>query len=59
MSNYTAQDVKDLSRKLGIGLHEAKAKFDKLEMIQQISEAKTVEDIKPILLALAQRSAGL
>ena len=52
--SYTAGDVKELSTKLGIGLHEAKAKLDKLVMLQQVNEAKTVNDLKPVLLKLIQ-----
>ncbi len=52
MSNYTAQQVKELSTKLGIGLHEAKLRLDKLAMLRQVADAKSIDDIKPILYRL-------
>ena len=52
MSHYTADDVKKLRLELGIGMHEAKAILDKQLLLLQITEAKTIEDLKPLLLKI-------
>jgi len=48
----TAEQVKSLSEFKGISLLEAKMRLDKLDMLQQINQAKTVQDLKPILLKM-------
>jgi len=50
--SYTAEDVKKLSEKLDISLHEAKKRLDRLKLMQLLNEAKSVQDLKPILLTL-------
>jgi len=50
----TAQDIKLKSRIEGISLTEAKRDLDKLAMLQQLNNAKTVQDLKPLLLKLIQ-----
>ena len=51
---FTAQDVKLKSRIDSISLKESKKKLDKLAMLQQVNNAKTVQDLKPLLLKLIQ-----
>jgi len=36
----------------GISLMEAKSQLDKLTMLQLVTQAKTIQDLKPILLRL-------
>ena len=51
-ATYTAQHVVDLREELGCSLQEAKRILDKGTLIMQITHAKSVEDLKPILLKL-------
>ena len=48
----TAEQVKALSDQFGISLTEAKIKLDKLALLQQINNAKTINDLKPVLLKI-------
>ena len=48
----TAKQVKELAELKCISLNEAKKQLEKLHMMQQVNEAKTVNDLKPILLKL-------
>ena len=49
---YTLQDVKQLRDELGCSLLEAKKIFDKRMLMIRISQAKTVEDLKPLMLKI-------
>lgn len=49
-----AEDIKEFARVHGISVNEAKMKLDRLAMMQHITNAKTVDDLKPILLKLAE-----
>ena len=48
----TAEQVTALSELKGISLMEAKIQLDKLSMMQQINRAKTVNDLKCVLLKM-------
>jgi len=48
----TGEQVKELSELQNISLLEAKRKLDKLAMLQQITTANTLHDIKPVLLKI-------
>lgn len=50
--SYTAEDLRRIQAEHRISIHEAKLRLDKLAMMQQVTQAKTLEDIKPILLKL-------
>lgn len=52
----TADDVKQLAREKGISLIEAKRLLDRIEMLHQINDAKTINDVRPILLKLLDKT---
>ena len=48
----TAEQIKEFAKQHGIGMLEAKYKLDKLGMMQDINNAKTVHDLKGVLLKI-------
>ena len=49
---YSPQDVIDLRNELGCSLMEAKRVFDIKMLVIEITQAKTLEDLKPVLLKI-------
>ena len=48
----TIKQIKEFANQHGIGMLEAKCKLDKLGIMQDINNAKTIQDLKPLLLKM-------
>jgi len=48
----TADQIREFAKQHNIGMVEAKYKLDKLGMMQDINNANSVHDLKPVLLKI-------